>query len=130
MNNISEKDKRFLNIARLESYTSSHLKAKIGCVLVRNGNIISSGYNKMRHTSNNYSRWDNSLHGEVDCLLKALKKGIEIKNSTLYIFRETRNGKPALCRPCEYCFSMIEELKVKRIVYTTDKFPWIVSEKI
>lgn len=130
MTNISVKDRKFLEEARRESLNSTHYKAKMGCILVKNGNIISKGFNKMRHTSNVNSKWNNSLHAEVDCLLKAINKGISVKNSTIYIYRESKKGLPALSKPCDYCYNMITELKLKKIVYTSSSFPWILKEKI
>ena len=38
----------------------------------------------------------------------------------LYIYRETRDGKLAMSRPCPACMQAIKDLNIKHIAYTTD----------
>lgn len=124
MNNSS-----FLLLAQAESLKSIH-NHKIGCVLVKSSRVLATGFNQVRLKSIGlrYTRWISSLHAERDCLSKLDKE--LIPGTTLYIYREDKSGKSALARPCSQCRYMLEELGVKKIVYTIDKFPYYIKEKL
>lgn len=121
----------YLSKAREQSLKSQVSKAKIGSVLIRNGKIISTGYNKIRGASaidGKFSRWAESLHSEVDCLKKVMFNNI--KGSTLIVYREKKSGEIANCKPCDYCMAFIQFLKIKRIVYTFPEFPYYKIEEV
>jgi deoxycytidylate deaminase len=71
------------------------------------------------------------LHAETGAIVKALKEkdAEELEGSTLYIVRrkllKDRSSKLAWCdglaKPCKGCRSLIEDLKIGRVVYTTDE---------
>lgn len=105
------------NKVSIEADKSTHHKVSIGAILVNKGKIVSRGFNKMRHNVSEHAKWNNSLHAEIDCLLKAPRTKIE--GSTLIIYRKLRNGALGLARPCNFCMAAIEEFKVKKIIYTT-----------
>jgi len=118
----------FLDKARQESLKSSY-KYRLGAVLVRKGKIISRGYNKISHNPLKFFRkWDNSIHAEIDCIIKAPYEMVE--GSTLYIFRELKTGELAMARPCEFCLAYIHYRKLKKIVYTISEYPGYLEEKI
>lgn len=75
----------------------------VGCVIVRNGKILSEGYHEK------FGRF----HGERNAINAALKKKIKLKGATLYVNLE----------PCIHygktppCANIIAEHKIKRVVY-------------
>ena len=120
---------KFLKKSRVEALKSVY-QQQIGCVLVSSGRILSTGYNQIRFKGrgNKYTKWSSSLHAERDCLAKVNKD--EISNATLYIWRESSTG-PALSMPCDQCWYMIEELGfIKKVVYTTNEFPYFKVVKV
>jgi deoxycytidylate deaminase len=116
LQNISN-NAHFLLQAREESLKSEHHLARVGAILVRQGKIISRGFNKIRHNKEENSRWTNSLHAEIDCLKKIpIEKR---KGCSLYIYREDRKANLANSMPCFYCLKTIIGSRLKFIVFTT-----------
>jgi len=117
----------YLNKAKIKSKKSNHYKVKIGAILVNKGKVVSTGFNKLRHNRHRqYSRWQNSVHAEIDCLLKAGNSA----GGTLYVYRENKNGELAICKPCIFCQILIREKNIKKIIYTTSYYPNYVEEYI
>lgn len=108
-----------LSFAKAESHKSRG-KIKIGCVIIKSGNIIGRGYNNYntspsrRHKVNTWS-----IHAEV-AAINSLKTA-KLKNTTMYIYRETKKGLPALAKPCNGCQKIINNLGIRKIIYTGNK---------
>lgn len=78
----------------------------IGAVLVKNGEIISRGHNKLLQKSSVI------LHGEMDCIENAGRlDGDDYKKSTLY----------TTLSPCEMCSGMILLYKIPKVVIGENK---------
>lgn len=74
----------------------------IGCVIVRDGEIIARGYNKRNYKKNSLA------HAEIAAIDKACKKTGDwrLEECTLYITLE----------PCPMCAGAIVQARVKRVV--------------
>lgn len=121
---------KWLRTAKIEAEKSEY-RHKIGCVAVKSGRVISKGFNQIRYRSTGtfkYAKWKESLHAERDCLSKISKE--DSVGCTVFIYREHKNGKPALAKPCPQCAFMLSDLGVKRVVYTTNKFPYYEIVKL
>lgn len=121
---------KWLRIAKMESEKSDYHQ-KMGAVAVKGGSLVSKGFNQVRFKSIGmfkYTKWQGSLHAERDCLSKISKE--DAKGCTVYIYREHADGKPALAKPCSQCAFMLYDLGVKRVVYTTNKFPYYRTIKL
>lgn len=117
---IKEKklDKVFINIAREISSLSHCTRAKVGSILVKDGNIISMGYNGMPSKMDNCCEREDSsgslvskdevLHAESNALLKAAKMGLSTDGATMY----------CTLSPCKDCSKLILQSGVKRVVYS------------
>ena len=110
-------DRLFLNIAKEISTLSHCVRAKVGSILVKDGNIISMGYNGMPSGMDNCCEetLENSnlvtrsevLHAESNALLKAAKMGLSTQDTTMY----------CTLSPCKDCSKLIMQSGVKRVVY-------------
>lgn len=110
-------DRLFLNIAKEISQMSYCVRAKVGSVLVKNGNIISMGYNGMPSGLENCCEYTSDdgrlvtksevLHAESNALLKAAKMGLSTDGTTMY----------CTLSPCKDCSKLILSAGVKRVVY-------------
>ena len=105
-------DKVFINIAK-EIGTLSHCtRSKVGAVLVKDGNVISFGYNGTPAgmdngcEENNVTK-DEVIHAEMNSILKAAKSGNSVEGSTLYL----------TLSPCKECSKLILQSGVKKVVY-------------
>jgi dCMP deaminase len=110
-------DTVFINIAKEISTLSHCVRAKVGSVLVKNGNIISMGYNGMPTGMDNCCEETlpndqlltkaEVLHAESNALLKAAKMGLSTDGATMY----------CTLSPCKDCAKLILQSGVKKVVY-------------
>ena len=124
----SKRDKAFFKCAEAISKLSDH-RYKIGCVVVNQHKIISSGNNTHTKTHAFQAQLDRKkfncecagyLHAEIDALLPLMKNKTDLTRATVYIFRRDKSEKLALARPCSRCMSVIKSLGIKKIKYTTE----------
>lgn len=111
-----EKQKRldgtFINIAKEVGTLSHCTRSKVGAVLVKDGNVISFGYNGTPAgmdngcEENNVTK-DEVIHAEMNAILKAAKTGNSVDGSTLYLSLS----------PCQNCCKLIIQSGIKRVVY-------------
>jgi len=104
---------KFFRLAEKIAYKSDH-RVKIGAVLVNKGQVLNVGYNKVGKT---HPRYDWFLHAELDACLGIHRH--DLSGASLYLFRINRLGTIFNCRPCETCQSVLKELGVKSVCYTT-----------
>jgi dCMP deaminase len=105
-------DRVFINIAKETSTLSHCVRSKVGAVLVKDGNIISFGYNGTPAGMDNTCEKDDVtlphvIHAEVNAVLKAAKCGNSVDGSTLYL----------TLSPCLDCSKLILQSGIKRVVY-------------
>ncbi len=109
-------DITYLKMALEWSKLSHCVRKKVGAIIVKNGMIISDGYNGMPsgldnccETDNNETNW-NVIHAEANAILKCAKHGQSCNGSTLY---QTHS-------PCKNCSTLILQSGIKRLVYIED----------
>ena len=102
-------DEYYMNLALKEAQKAYKIKEiPVGAIIVDSlGNIISKGYNKKEIDNISIS------HAEINAIIKANKKinNWRLNDCTLYVTLE----------PCEMCKKVIEESRIKRVVYGTSK---------
>lgn len=103
---------RFFKLAQCVSKNSDHHTHKIGAVVTYKNEIISVGVNKIKtHPKSPHPYF--SLHAEMHAIFNSKGKG-----DTIYIYRETKDGKLALAKPCKYCLELIKKNKIKKVCFT------------
>lgn len=106
---------KFFKLAKRISINSDHPAHKIGAVLVNKNKVINIGFNQMK-TSPHSTHAYKYIHAEFNVL-----KNLKLKDTTncnLYVFREMKNNNIANAKPCESCFKIIKDKKIKNIFYT------------
>lgn len=125
---ISKSERAYFNAAKAISKLSDH-KQQLGCVVVNNHHIISSGHNSATKCHRLQAQIDKQyfgcdcmgpVHAEVDALLPLIKNRVDLTNSTIYIYRRHKDNTNALARPCPRCMQLIKEQGIKKIKYTTE----------
>lgn len=125
----------FLDITEKLAELSHCISHKVGCILVKDGRIISTGYNgtpagflncdevnkeltdlkdpKQRQLHHSFSEMY-EIHAEINTILCAAKNGILINGSILY----------SSLQPCHNCLKMICNSGIKTVIYRHeyDKF--------
>ena len=120
----------FLNITDEFTKFSKCISKQVGCIIVKDNRIISSGVNGSPSGATNCCEiFDKSLiqdpeyrekhhkfsesmecHAEENAIINAAKYGICLMNSELYVSM----------KPCERCLKMIANLGIKNIYYRND----------
>jgi len=109
-------DKAYLKMA-LEWAMLSHCKRKqVGALIVKNGMIISDGYNGCPSGFENNCEDENGetkwyvLHAEANAILKVAKSTQNCKGATLYLSMS----------PCKECSKLILQAGISRVVYLNE----------
>lgn len=107
---------RLIEQAVRVALTSEHRKWKLGAILTRNSQFLSSAPNKFRNHP-----WINPLNATVHAEVAAIKKCLNgTRGSTIYVARVDREGLPRLARPCNRCMQTMYLAGVREVVYTTN----------
>ena len=119
----------YFRAAESISALSDH-KCQLGCVVVKNHRIISSGHNSNSRGHGFQKRLDEKFfndgksrgckHAEIDALLPLIRNRCNLTSATIYIFRKNKSNQFAMARPCARCMSIIREQGIRKIEYTTD----------
>ena len=115
-----ELDLAYLDMASRWSQLSKAVRKKVGCLIVKDGSIISDGYNGTPKGFDNVceTRLDEHdelalmtkpevLHAESNAITKLAKSTQSSKGATMYI----------TISPCVDCSKLIIQSGIKRVVY-------------
>ncbi len=114
-------DHNFINIASEIATASKCVSKQVGAVIVKDGRILSTGYNGTpagytnccEHWNDEYTKdhheWSKTyeIHAEMNAIIWAARKGISIEDATIYVTLE----------PCSECSKNLIASGIKRIVY-------------
>lgn len=111
---ISERDKKYMDMAVKVATYSGDLSRRIGCTLVgKNGMVLACGTNNIPVLVKNKKerlvpplKYSFTTHAEISALARASRRGYEIYGSTMYI----------LWFPCATCALALVEFGVKELV--------------
>lgn len=101
-------------LKRLLTY-SDHPKYQISCILTKGNKIISLGFNKYKTHPKSLSEFK-YIHAELDAVLD--NKFTDLDGCTAYIYREHKDGTPALAKPCPTCMQTLKLAGIKKICYS------------
>ena len=110
-------DKTYLKMTDEWGQLSKAKRKKVGCLIVKDGQIISDGYNGTPvgydntceyETRFGYETKPEVLHAESNALMKLAKSTNSSKGSTIYL----------TVSPCFDCAKLIIQAGVKRVVYS------------
>ena len=109
----------------------SESRFKIGAILA-NKSYRAAGMNDMGKTHPNTAAFDArgissygadtraSVHAEQRVLTKSTKSA----GGTLYVARVTLTNELALARPCDMCYTLIQDAGVKQVIYSIGENEW------
>lgn len=110
------KPKHF-KLAKKLATKSTHTKHHVGCVIAYNNKVWSMGFNKMKtHTKSNHAF--KMIHAEVDAFIGRNRR--IFAGCDAYVYRQTKNGNPAMAKPCEACEKVLRAEGIETVYYTTD----------
>jgi len=109
-------DIAYLKMATEWSQLSHAKRKQVGCLVVRENQIISDGYNGTPTGFDNDCEDENGdthwyvLHSEANAILKCAKYGDSCDGATIY---QTHS-------PCKECSKLIYQSGIKRLVYVEE----------
>ena len=110
-------DKAYLRMAKTWSELSFCERKKVGAIIVKDGMIISDGFNGTPTGFDNCCENEEGdtnwfvLHAEANAILKVAKSTHNCKNSTLYL----------TLSPCKDCSKLVVQSGIERVVFI-DKY--------
>ncbi|MHB1492592.1 MAG: deoxycytidylate deaminase [Thermoplasmataceae archaeon] len=127
-------DQYFMRMAFLAASRSNCIRRKVGAVIVRDRNILATGYNgppsntahcdvvgcirdDMNIPSGERHELCRGLHAEQNAIIQAAVHGVSIKDSLIY----------TTTHPCVVCAKMLMNARIVEIVYA-DGYPDELSE--
>lgn len=106
-------DRVYMKMAKEWSTLSHCVRKQVGSLIVKDGMIISDGYNgsptgfdNVCEDFDNLTHWY-VIHAEANAILKCAKNGHSCKGSTMYITHSC----------CKDCSKLILQSGIKRLVY-------------
>ncbi|RME19317.1 MAG: cytidine deaminase [Deltaproteobacteria bacterium] len=117
-------DTYFMRFARLAESRSTCLRRKVGAVVVKDRNVLATGYNgaprgvphctetgclrqKMGVPSGQRHELCRGLHAEQNAIIQAAYHGVSIRGATMY----------CTFSPCSICMKMIINAGITRVVF-------------
>lgn len=104
----------------VDNAKQSQHKYRIGAVIWKGKNIISTGYNhsfkSARSVNRKYLEYRHSIHAEVDAIINAKR---DLKRCNILVIRINKNDKLVNAKPCKYCMGYLEYVGIKNIYYST-----------
>ena len=126
---IGKKNKAYFRAAKAVSELSDYPIHKVGCVIIDKHRIISSGCNSnskchpvQKRIDDNFfnTKCRGKVHAETAALIPLIKSGVNLNNAVVYTYREHKNGKKAMARPCQRCMMLLKSCGIRKIKYTTE----------
>ncbi|OGU15027.1 MAG: cytidine deaminase [Geobacteraceae bacterium GWC2_53_11] len=117
-------DQYFMDITRLVATRSTCLRRQVGAILVKDRNILATGYNgvpsgishcdavgclreRLKVPSGERHELCRGLHAEQNAIIQAARHGVNIDGSTLY----------CTTMPCIICTKMLINAGITTVVY-------------
>lgn len=106
---IEQFEQMYMDIAHIVSQLSRCNRKKVGAIIVKDGNIVSFGYNGTptgfcNECEENDVTKDEVIHAEMNAILKA---GTKTQGATMYVTMS----------PCIECAKIIKQSALKCVVY-------------
>jgi|YNPBryunderm2012_1023409.scaffolds.fasta_scaffold00022_19 dCMP deaminase len=132
------KDQYYLGIAREVSRRSTCFRRSIGAIIVRDDQIISTGYvgaprktrdslehgfclrDKLNIPHGQRYELCRSVHAEQNAIINAARAGVSLLGGDMFIFgSDPKNSQPIDAFPCFICKKMIINSGLRRVVCST-----------
>jgi len=131
------KDEYYLNIAREIGKRSTCFRLKAGAVIVREDQIVSTGYigaprgtkdclergeclrNKLNIPHGKQYEICRSVHAEQNAIINAARAGVSLFGGIMYIFATNGKGEKVDSFPCYICKKMIINAGFEKVICST-----------
>ena len=139
MSKTISKDEYYLNIAKEVSRKSTCFRRIIGAIIIRDDQIISTGYagaprktkdslehgfclrDKLKIPHGQRYELCRSVHAEQNAIINAARAGVSLLGGDMYLYGSIpgKNG-PINALPCFICKKMIINAGIRRVICSTE----------
>lgn len=106
---------KYFKLAKTLSKKSNHPSHHLGAVLVKKNKIVSVGWNTCKTHPKSPHQFK-TIHAEFMAILGVHPK--DLQDAHIYVYRERKNGEPALAKPCETCYNLIQQVGIETVFYS------------
>ena len=132
------KEQYYLNIAKQVAQRSTCFRMKFGAVIIKDDQIISTGYvGAPRKTRDCFERGNcfrnelkiphgqryelcRSVHAEQNAIINAARAGVSLLGGDMFLYAENENQEPANAFPCFICKKMLINAGLNRIICSSN----------
>lgn len=127
---LSRKQKSFLSLAAKVA-ESGNMSYKHGAVIVKGGRVVSVGINKWRISPEMASKEKEynpnmTYHAEADAISRVSG---DLSGAVIFVARINKKGLWSFSRPCNRCMKLINSAGIKKIIYTTGRENYELSNR-
>lgn len=125
---MTKTERAYFGAAKAISELSDH-KHKVGATVVLKHRIVSSACNsdcKTHPLQKQYNRYrftgdsPHKCHAELSALIPLIKNDVDLSRASVFVYRQHKNGSPAMARPCKSCMALIKDCGITKCFYTTE----------
>ena len=131
------KEQYYLNIAKQVAQRSTCFRIKFGAIIVRDDQIIATGYaGAPRKTKDCFERGNclrnklniphgeryelcRSVHAEQNAIINSARAGVSLLGGDMFIFGEDPQGKVIDALPCFICKKMLINAGLNQVICST-----------
>ena len=123
-NDISKKNRRYLQLAKKMAECSTYGNFRHGAVLVRSGAVINFGINSEKYSSvgakyRPEEKGVSTYHAEIKAILNIPRH--QTKGAIMYVARASKGKKEErMSKPCKMCHEVLKERGIRQVFYTID----------
>ncbi|WP_340163339.1 deoxycytidylate deaminase [Bacillus licheniformis] len=110
-------DNYFMGLAEQASKMATCDRLHVGCVLVKDKRVISTGFNgsvsghphcdEIGHLYNEERRCIRTVHAEQNAIIDCAKRGVSTKGAAAYVTHE----------PCEHCTRALAQAGITKVLF-------------
>ena len=123
------RDEINMTMAEVVALRGTCQRKQVGCVIVKNSRVISTGYNGSAYSGSCVdlkcditNKCTHSIHAEANAIMAAARQGISLIGTTLY----------CTTQPCYECAKLIIQSGIERVIwqepYTNDEGQRLINK--
>jgi len=115
-----------MDMAHLQSIYSNDYDTKVGCVIVKDGEVIAKGFNYAIDIFNENvpvsgsKKYEFMIHAEIKAVAEAANMGIQLHRSTAYV----------TLSPCSNCMRTLYLAGIQEIIFEKEYKDWDIHKKM
>jgi len=104
--------------AAFKESQKSTCRCKHGAIVSKNGRVLGRGHNDYRSHGGHWGGGPlRTLHAEAAAIRDAVRRGIDVRGTTIYV---TRGDTSRMSKPCVSCRTLLEKHGIAKVCYTDE----------